>query len=124
VGAPGDECRKIYDVVKESQQIALDSAKSGLKARDLDSIARRRIKAAGYGKFFPHSLGHGLGLEVHEVPRISAMSTDILQAGNVVTIEPGVYVPKVGGVRIEDDVVIRNGHAEILSTSPKNLLIL
>ncbi|HEX9613874.1 MAG TPA: Xaa-Pro peptidase family protein [Bacteroidota bacterium] len=124
VGTPGDELRTMYEVVKESQQRALDAARSGMKARDLDSVARKRIKTAGYGKYFPHSLGHGLGLEVHEMPRVSALSTDILQSGNVVTIEPGIYVPNFGGVRIEDDVVIREQNAEILTASPKELMIL
>lgn len=124
VGTPGEELRTVYEVVRRAQQEALDAARSGLKARDLDAVARKRIKAAGFGKYFPHSLGHGLGLEVHELPRVSALSTDILQAGNVVTIEPGIYIPNVGGVRIEDDVVIRQEHAEVLSASPKELMIL
>ena len=124
VGTPSERCRSIYEAVRKSQQLALDAARNGMKAKDLDAVARRSIKASGYAKYFPHSLGHGLGLEVHELPRVSALSTDILQTGNVVTIEPGIYVPGVGGVRIEDDVVIRDHHAEVLSTSPKELMIL
>lgn len=124
VGKPGPELRKIYQTVKDAQQRAVEAAKGGMKARDLDAVARMRIKKAGFGRYFTHSLGHGLGLQVHEGPRISAQSADRIQPGNVITIEPGVYVPGVGGVRIEDDVVIRKGYAETLTTSPRELIIL
>lgn len=124
VGKPGAKQRKIYEVVRDAQQRAVDAARAGMTGADLDAVARKVIGKAGFGRFFPHSLGHGLGLQVHEAPRLSALSTDVLRDGHVVTIEPGVYVPGVGGVRIEDDVVIRNGHAEVLSTSPRDLIIL
>lgn len=123
-GRPGPKQRRIYDVVRDAQQQAVDAARAGMTGADLDAVARKLIARAGFGRFFPHSLGHGLGLQVHEAPRLSALSTDVLQPGHVVTIEPGVYVPGVGGVRIEDDVVIRNGYADVLSTSPKDLIIL
>ncbi|MBI3004552.1 MAG: aminopeptidase P family protein [Ignavibacteriales bacterium] len=123
VGKPSDEMRTIYDVVKQAQEAAIASACSGMKAKTLDGIARKHIVSKGYGKYFTHSLGHGLGHEVHELPRISRLSKDVLKEKNVVTVEPGIYVPGVGGVRIEDDVVIRNGSCEVLNHSPKDLLM-
>jgi Xaa-Pro aminopeptidase len=124
VGKPSSEMRRIYAVVHEAQQRAIDAAAAGLPCRSLDAVARGVIKRWRYGKYFSHSLGHGLGLQVHERPRLSVLSRDVLQEGNVVTIEPGVYVPGVGGVRIEDDVVIRRDGCEVLNTSPKELLVL
>lgn len=124
VGKPGPELRRIYQTVRDAQQRAVEAAKAGMMAKDLDAVARTWIKKTGFGRFFTHSLGHGLGLQVHEGPRVSAKSPDRLQAGNVITVEPGVYVPGVGGVRIEDDIVIRNGTAETLTTSPRKLIIL
>lgn len=124
VGKPRPELKKIYQTVQDAQQRAVDAARGGMKAKDLDAVARDRIRKAGFGKYFTHSLGHGLGLQVHEGPRVSALSVDRLQPGNVITIEPGVYVPGVGGVRIEDDVVIRDRYAEVLTTSPRELIIL
>ena len=124
IGKPDAKLRKLYDVVFAAQSTALEAAREGVPARDLDRIARRSITKAGYGKYFNHSLGHGLGLQVHELPRVSSRSADVLRAGNVVTVEPGVYVPGTGGVRIEDDVVIRDGTCEILTTSSRELIIL
>lgn len=124
VGKPGPALKTIYQTVKDAQQRAVDAARAGMRAKDLDAVARERIRKAGFARFFTHSLGHGLGLQVHEGPRVSALSTDLLQPGNVITIEPGIYVPGVGGVRIEDDVVIRDRHADILTHSPRELMIL
>ena len=124
VGRPKPEARKIHSIVLEAQQKALDAVRSGMKARDLDAVARAHIKEKGYDKFYRHSLGHGIGLQIHEAPRISVLSTATLQQGNVVTIEPGIYLPGLGGVRIEDDVVITNGSCEVLTRSPRQLLIL
>ncbi len=124
LGRPSSELRKIYGVVRDAQQRALEHCAVALPARALDAVARAHIRRAGFGKFFPHSLGHGLGLQIHEEPRISARSTATLAAGNVVTIEPGVYVPGLGGVRIEDDVVLRTSGPEILTHAPKDLIVL
>ena len=124
LGKPKNESKQIYNVVLEAQRRAIDAAKTGMKTTDLDRLARSYIKKMGYDKFYRHSLGHGLGLQIHEPPRISVLSKSTLEAGNVITIEPGVYVPGFGGVRIEDDVVIRNGHCEVLTRSPKELMIL
>ncbi len=106
--------QKIYDIVQKAQQKAIKSAKVGMKAKELDTIARDVIDTAGYGKYFSHSLGHGIGLDIHEYPIISSKSPDILKDGMVFTIEPGIYLPDKFGVRIEDCVVMKNGKAEVL----------
>jgi Xaa-Pro aminopeptidase len=124
VGRPSPELRRIYSVVLQAQAEAIRMARAGIKARSLDAVARGWIKKAGFGRYFTHSLGHGLGLQVHELPRISRQSPARLAAGNVVTIEPGIYVPDRGGVRIEDDVVIEDGSCRLLTKAPKKLLIL
>lgn len=124
MGKSSAVARKIYSVVAEAQLRALDAAAIGMSGRALDAVARKYIKDKGYGKYFSHSLGHGLGLQVHERPRLSALSNDLLASGNVVTIEPGIYVSGVGGVRIEDDVVIREGFCEVLNKAPKELIVL
>lgn len=124
VGRVGKEEKKIYRVVLEAQKRGIEAAVAGAKVKAVDRSARRYIKEQGYGKFFNHSLGHGLGLQVHEMPRVSGSSKETLLEGNVITIEPGIYVPGLGGVRIEDDIVVRNGSCEVLTTSPKELLVL
>lgn len=116
--------REIYNVVRDAQAAAVAAARPGMCARDLDAVARRHITAAGYGKFFSHSLGHGLGLHVHERPRVSMLSTERLRTGSVITIEPGIYIPGECGVRIEDDVVLTPTGCEVLTTAPKELLTL
>ena len=115
--------RRIYQAVYEAGQAAVDQARGGLDARALDAVARRVITRHGFGKYFVHSLGHGLGLQVHERPRISSRSKDRLCAGSVVTIEPGVYVQDIGGVRIEDDVLLKEQGCEVLTSVPRELLI-
>ncbi|HTK83225.1 MAG TPA: aminopeptidase P family protein [Bacteroidota bacterium] len=124
IGKPNGEAKKIYSVVREAQQRAIDATHSGMKAKDLDAVARKHIREHGYDKYYRHSLGHGIGLQIHESPRISVLSPAILATGNVITIEPGIYIPKLGGVRIEDDVVITNGSCEVLTKSPKHLIVL
>jgi len=124
VGKVTPEGKKIYATVRTAQQKAIDAARSGMKARDLDAVARRYIRKLGYEKFFRHSLGHGIGLQIHEPPRISVLSKAVLEDGNVITIEPGIYVPGFGGVRIEDDIHITGDGITVLNRSPKDLLIL
>jgi len=124
LGRATGELRKIYATVLEAQEKAIGAASSGISARDLDAVARGHIRSAGYEKHFRHSLGHGIGLQIHEAPRISVLSKAVLEPGNVITIEPGIYIPGLGGVRIEDDVVIRNGSCEVLNRSSKELIIL
>ncbi len=121
LGKISSEKRKIYQIVLDAQTKAIENAREGLKASELDSIARDYIRQKGYDKFFGHSLGHGIGTETHTLPRIAPKSDYVLQRGNVITIEPGIYIPEIGGVRIEDDILI-NSTAEILTTLPRNLI--
>lgn len=122
-GGIGKQQREIYEVVKQAQQEAIDALKPGVRVGDLDRIARDRISGAGYGSFFTHRLGHGLGISVHEFPSINETNDHLLKEGMVFTIEPGIYVPEVGGVRIEDDVYITQDGAEILTSFTKDLVI-
>jgi Xaa-Pro aminopeptidase len=122
-GEPGEPAREVYELVREAQEAALDAVRAGAKAEDVDSVARERIAAAGHGERFGHGLGHGVGLEVHEEPRVSQRSEDVLAAGEVVTIEPGVYLPGELGVRIEDLVVVTEDGHRNLSGLPKALRI-
>ncbi|MFN0159102.1 MAG: M24 family metallopeptidase [Bacteroidota bacterium] len=123
VGRVSKKQRRMYDVVLEAQRAAIAEAHAGMPASELDAVARDRIAAAGYGKYFTHSLGHGLGLQVHERPRVSSLGKERLQSGSVITIEPGVYIPGVGGVRIEDDVVLTPTGCQVLNSAPKELMV-
>jgi Xaa-Pro aminopeptidase len=117
-GEPGERAREVYELVREAQEAALEAVRADTRADDVDSVARERIAAAGYGERFGHGLGHGVGLEVHEGPRVSQRSEDVLAAGEVVTVEPGVYLPGELGVRIEDLVVVTDeGHRNFSSLS-------
>jgi Xaa-Pro aminopeptidase len=124
VGDPGDHAREIYEVVRAAQQAALEAIQAGIGGEDLDAVARKAIDAAGHAEHFGHGLGHGVGLEVHEAPRVSPRSEDVLEAGEVVTIEPGVYLPGELGVRIEDLVVVEDEGCRNLSGLSKELQIL
>jgi Xaa-Pro aminopeptidase len=116
--------REVYEVVRHAQQTALDALAPGLTGREVDAAAREVIDQAGYGEHFGHGLGHGVGMEIHEGPRLSRTAgDDPLRAGNVVTIEPGIYLPERLGVRIEDLVVLTEGGAERLSHYPKHLQV-
>jgi Xaa-Pro aminopeptidase len=117
------ELRRIYDVCLEAQLAALAGIRPGLSGVEADRLARDVIEDAGYGDHFGHGLGHGIGIGPHEAPRLSTESEDVLAAGNVVTIEPGIYVQGVGGVRIEDLAVVREDGLELLTTFPKELVI-
>ena len=121
VGNPGEEARKVYETVRAAQAAALDAIAAGVGGEELDGVAREAIGAAGHGDRFGHGLGHGVGLEVHEAPRVSPRSEDVLEAGEVVTIEPGIYLPGKFGVRIEDLVVVGDGGHRNLSGLPKEL---
>jgi len=122
IGKASEQQKEIYQVVLEAQMAALDTIHAGLTGAQVDKAARDIIKAAGYGQYFGHGLGHSVGLFIHEYPRISPMGQTILLPGMTATIEPGIYVPGVGGVRIEDLVVVtENGHRN-LTSSPKKLL--
>ncbi len=124
VGQPSARHREIYEIVLDAQLTALSGIRAGLTGHEADQLARNRIVAAGYGDNFGHSLGHGLGLVVHEMPRLAQHSTDVLQEGMVVTVEPGIYVPGFGGVRIEDDIVVRANTCERLTHAAKDLIVL
>jgi Xaa-Pro aminopeptidase len=121
VGDISDELKIIYDVVYEAQQNAIKSVKVGQPFSDVDTAARETIKEHGYAQYFVHSLGHGLGLEVHEAPAINVDSKTKMEPGCTFTIEPGVYVPGVGGVRIEDDVLVTKKGAELLTKASRKL---
>lgn len=115
--------RDIYNTVLGAQRQALAVCKTGTRIGDIDLAARKFISEAGYGDFFPHRIGHGLGIEVHEFPSMSENNNDLLKEGAVFTVEPGIYVPTVGGVRIEDDIVITKDGFESLTSYPKELII-
>ena len=116
-----DEAAEVYDLVLRTQVATLGEVRPGAACRDVDAFARERIEAAGHGERFGHGLGHGVGLEVHEQPTLSRAGEGELEAGNVVTVEPGVYVPDGFGVRIEDLVVVTESGGEVLSGFPKEL---
>ena len=118
---PG-QLAEAYEVTQKAQQAGLDAIRPGVSGRDADAAAREVIDAAGFGEEFGHGLGHGLGLLVHEAPRLSQESEDALEAGNVVTVEPGIYLSGLGGIRIEDLVVVGEDGPEILTTFTKELV--
>jgi Xaa-Pro aminopeptidase len=120
-GEPGEQAREVYEAVREAQAAALDAVRAGIGGEELDGFARARIEVAGHKERFGHGLGHGVGLEVHEAPRVSPRSEDVLAAGEVVTIEPGIYLPGELGVRIEDLVVVTEAGCRNLSGLPKEL---
>ncbi|MEI5908112.1 Xaa-Pro peptidase family protein [Bacillus spongiae] len=124
VGQPSDKLVEIYQVVLDSQLKAMDEIKPGMTGIEADAISRDYIKEKGYGDYFGHSLGHGIGLEVHEGPGLSFRSNTVLEPGMVVTVEPGIYLKGIGGVRIEDDTVITENGNETLTHSTKDLIIL
>jgi len=117
-----DELRDAYVATSDGQLAGLEAVRPGVTGIDADAAARDQIEAAGYGGKFGHGLGHGVGLDVHEAPRLSRESSDTLVAGNVVTIEPGIYLEGLGGIRIEDLVIVTDGGPEILTTSTKDLI--
>ena len=115
--------QKIYDTVLAANRAAIAFAKPGVSCGDVDKAARDVIEAAGYGEYFIHRTGHGLGLQGHELPQIAAGVEDVLEAGMVFTIEPGIYVPGLGGVRIEDDIHVTEDGIEVLTQYPYQLTV-
>ncbi|AWC29775.1 MULTISPECIES: Xaa-Pro dipeptidase [Bacillus cereus group] len=124
VGEPSDKLKEIYHVVLEAQLRGVNGMKAGLTGREADALTRDYIAEKGYGEYFGHSTGHGLGLEVHEAPGLAYRSETVLEPGMVVTVEPGIYIPGVGGVRIEDDIIVTSEGNEVITKSPKELIIL
>jgi Xaa-Pro aminopeptidase len=122
VGSATDEMRRIYDAVLAANESALAAVRPGAAAADVDRVARGVLEDRGFGDNFTHGLGHGVGLVVHEAPTVGPRSRDTLRVGNVVTIEPGVYVTGFGGVRIEDLVAVEDGGSRLLSHAPKHLI--
>jgi Xaa-Pro aminopeptidase len=122
VGQPNAEMRRVYAAVRDAQQAALETVKAGVSAGEVDQSARKVLQKKGLARHFTHSTGHGVGLEIHEAPRLAAGQKEVLQPGMVVTIEPGVYIPGVGGVRIEDMVVVADNGCQILTPTGKELI--
>jgi len=123
VGDPGPEAVETYNLVLESQRAGREAVAPDVSCVAVDGASRHVIDDAGFGDLFTHGTGHGVGLEIHEAPRVAATSGDTLTIGDVVTVEPGVYRPGVGGVRIEDTVVVTPGGADVLTSSPKELVL-
>jgi Xaa-Pro aminopeptidase len=127
VGRPTREMRFMYEAVSEAQQAALSAVGSGVEAREVDGCARRALRRTGWARYFTHSTGHGLGLEVHEPPRIARNGTEVLRPGMVITIEPGIYLPGKGGVRMEDMVLVggpAGAGCEVLTQGSRELIVL
>lgn len=124
VGNVSPEQKAVYDIVLKAQKACLDLLKKGVSCADADKASREIISAEGYGDYFGHGTGHGVGVEIHENPNLSPRSTAILETGNIVTVEPGIYLPEKFGVRIEDMAVITDEGCENLTSAPKELIIL
>jgi Xaa-Pro aminopeptidase len=122
-GEPSDEAREIYELVLAAERTGLAAVRSGADCREVDATARAVIEAAGHGEHFGHGLGHGVGIEIHEAPRLSMLAEGQLATGNVVTVEPGIYVPGRLGVRIEDLVVVGDGGCEVLTSLDTELTV-
>lgn len=125
VGEPSQKQREIYEIVLEAQKRGVAACRAGITGRDLDEVCRGFIREKGYGDYFGHSTGHGVGRFIHEGPRVSVRGEhEVLEPGMVVTIEPGIYLPGWGGVRVEDMVLVTASGCEVMSKSPKELIIL
>jgi Xaa-Pro aminopeptidase len=121
LGKADDTFRKVFSAVFEAQQKAIESIRPGMTGKQVDLVAREHIEQAGFGGKFGHGLGHGTGLAVHEAPRLSPIREDVLEAGMVFTVEPGIYLPEWGGVRLENMVVLREDGPEVLNTLPVDM---
>lgn len=122
IGPASDKQKEIYYTVLEAQEAALKKISAGIPCQEVDKVARDIISSKGYGEYFGHGLGHGVGLEIHEDPRLSPAGDIVLEANMVITDEPGIYLPGFGGVRIEDLVVVKENGSQVLSKSPKHLI--
>src|SRR5258708_34306216 len=123
LGKPGKEARKLYKAVLEAQLAGISAVKENATGGQVDRSTRKVLKAHGYEKFFVHSTGHGLGLEIHEAPRVGKKDKTVLKAGMVITIEPGAYIEGFGGIRIEDTVLVTKTGCEVLTPTPKELIV-
>jgi Xaa-Pro aminopeptidase len=123
-GKPEKRAREIHAIVRTAHDLAINAVRPGISCKDLDEVARSYIRDNGYGDYFGHGLGHGIGLEIHEMPTLSPRSTAVLEEGMVITIEPGIYIPGFGGVRIEDTVVVTVDGCDVITSADKQLLVL
>jgi Xaa-Pro aminopeptidase len=123
MGPPTALARKVYAAVERAEQAAIEAVKPGVSVAEVDRAARRCLEKSGLGRFFTHSTGHGVGLEIHEAPRIASEGTERLEAGMVITIEPGAYLPGKFGVRIEDMVAVTEHGCEVLTPTTKELVV-
>jgi Xaa-Pro aminopeptidase len=119
LGKPDDEFKRVYDTVLAAQQTAQELVEAGMTGEQAHGLAAKVIEEAGHAEHFGHGLGHGVGLQIHEAPRLGPSSKDVLTEGMVFTIEPGIYLTGWGGVRIEDVVVLEHGKARVMSHAPK-----
>ncbi|MFS1515175.1 M24 family metallopeptidase [Bacillus sp. SCS-151] len=124
MGEPDEQLKEIYSIVKEALSLGVKGMKSGLSCKAGDKIVRDYITERGYGEYFGHGTGHGLGLDLHELPFLSAVADHVLQPNMVITVEPGIYIPHLGGVRIEDDIVITDNGSERLTHSTRELVFI
>ncbi len=124
VGEPTDEMRKVYDIVLRAQLAGIEAVKAGIDGKALDAVSRKVIADEGYGRFFGHSLGHGVGMEIHESPYASPSVNNIINEDSVVTVEPGIYLEGKFGVRIEDFVIVTKDGCINMTEAPKELVCL
>jgi Xaa-Pro aminopeptidase len=124
VGEPKAELKEIYNIVHEALSRALSGIKPGITGRVADALTRDFISEKGYGDQYGHGSGHGIGLDIHEEPFMSTKCDKLLKPGMIVTVEPGIYIPNLGGVRIEDDILLTENGIDIITRSPKELIIL
>ncbi len=124
VGEPPAELRKVYDIVLAAQELSLKEMKIGMTAQEVDSLSRDYITAQGYGAQYGHGAGHGIGLDIHEDIFLAQGVATPVRENMVLTMEPGIYIPGLGGVRIEDDVIMTKNGAEVITHSPKELIVL
>jgi len=122
-GKPGEEMAKVYHAVLEAQEAAIMAARKGITGKELDGLAREKLERSGYLKYFVHGLGHGVGIAIHEGPSVNSQGKEGLVPGNVVTIEPGIYISGVGAVRIEDMILIEDSGVRNLTEFTKELLV-
>ena len=121
VGKQNKKMEEVYKIVKAAQEAAIKGVKAGIKACEVDKIARDYITSKGYGEYFIHSTGHGLGIEVHDPISVSSKSDMVLEENMIITVEPGIYIPNVGGIRIEDDVLVTKDGYKVMTSACKRL---